>query len=82
MWDELRKEFQGMDPYNTGCVSREEFREVLIELCVNLSDTELESLICKFDTRKDDRSVSQIFHQNIFSCEINFMYCPGRTLLL
>ena len=57
MWDELRKEFQGMDPYNTGCVSREEFREVLIELCVNLSDTELETLLTRFDTRQDDRLV-------------------------
>nr|KAG5714709.1 hypothetical protein BaRGS_000197 [Batillaria attramentaria] len=55
MWDELRKEFQNMDPYNTGCVSRDEFRDVLIELCVNLSDSELESIIRKFDTRQDDR---------------------------
>ncbi|KAL8618778.1 hypothetical protein ACOMHN_000206 [Nucella lapillus] len=55
MWDELRKEFQGMDPYNTGFVSREEFREVLIELCVNLADTELETILTKFDTRHDNR---------------------------
>lgn len=55
LWDELRREFQAMDPYHTGCVSREEFRDVLIELCVNLSDTELESLITKFDTGRDDR---------------------------
>ncbi|XP_076452836.1 EF-hand calcium-binding domain-containing protein 6-like isoform X2 [Babylonia areolata] len=55
LWDDLRKEFQGMDPYNTGFVSREEFREVLIELCVNLSDTELEAILAKFDTRRDNR---------------------------
>ena len=77
MWDELRKEFQGMDPYNTGCVSREEFREVLIELCVNLSDTELESLICKFDTRKDDRSVSQRFQQNLL---VSWCFKPSQPL--
>lgn len=55
MWDELRKEFQAMDPYNTGCVSRDEFREVLIELCVSLSDVELEEIVKRFDTRHDDR---------------------------
>jgi Ca2+-binding EF-hand superfamily protein len=55
MWDELRKEFQAMDPYNTGCVQRDEFRDVLIELCVNLSDTELNDIMKKFDVRQDDR---------------------------
>ncbi|KAL8601492.1 hypothetical protein ACOMHN_000434 [Nucella lapillus] len=54
LWDDLRKEFQGMDPYNTGCVSREEFRDVLIELCVNLSDVEIHSVTAKFGT-SDDR---------------------------
>ncbi|KAK7111211.1 EF-hand calcium-binding domain-containing protein 6-like isoform X2 [Littorina saxatilis] len=54
MWDELRKEFQSMDPYSTGCVGRDEFRDVLIELCVSLSDAEINSLLQRF-TLKDDR---------------------------
>ncbi|XP_076459815.1 EF-hand calcium-binding domain-containing protein 6-like isoform X2 [Babylonia areolata] len=54
LWDDLRKEFQGMDPFATGCVSREEFRDVLIELCVNLSDVELDAITAKFGT-SDDR---------------------------
>lgn len=44
-----------MDPYNTGFVSREEYQEVLRELCVQLSDYELEALTNKFDLKKDGR---------------------------
>ena len=53
MWDDLRKEFVAMDPYGTGCVSREEFRDVLTELCVHLSAFELDMLTKKFSM--DDR---------------------------
>lgn len=59
MWERLRMEFTDMDPYNTGFVSREEFQEVLRELCVQLSDYELEALTNKFDLKKDGRQVSQ-----------------------
>jgi len=37
-----------MDPYQTGCVSAGEFRDVLQELCVHLSDYELDMLTRKF----------------------------------
>ncbi|KAK3772027.1 hypothetical protein RRG08_008265 [Elysia crispata] len=55
LWDDLRREFVNMDPYNTGFVTKEEFREVLTELCVNLSNLELEQLISKFEVREDGR---------------------------
>ena len=55
LWDDLRREFVNMDPYNTGFVTKEEFREVLTELCVNLSNLELEQLISKFEAREDGR---------------------------
>ncbi|CAL1548413.1 unnamed protein product [Lymnaea stagnalis] len=55
LWDDLRLEFTNMDPYNTGHVTKEEFRDVLTELCVNLSNYELEQLICKFEVKNDGR---------------------------
>ena len=57
MWEELRREFVGMDPYGTGFVSQEEFRDVLTELCVHLTAHELDMLTNKFDVKKDGRSV-------------------------
>ncbi|KAH9502531.1 hypothetical protein Btru_068907 [Bulinus truncatus] len=55
LWDDLRLEFMNMDPYNTGYVTKEEFREVLTELCVNLSNLELEQIISKFQVKQDGR---------------------------
>ncbi|XP_072038422.1 EF-hand calcium-binding domain-containing protein 6-like [Amphiura filiformis] len=55
LWNDLRKEFLELDPYGTGYVSAEEFRDVLQELCVNLTNYELQQLCKKFDTRKDGR---------------------------
>ena len=55
MWEDLRKEFVTMDPYGTGFVSKEEFREVLTELCVHLSEYELNMLSNKFDITRDGR---------------------------
>lgn len=54
MWDELRKEFFNMDPYGTGHVLRDEFRDVLAELCVELTDSELLEITNKF-TATDGR---------------------------
>ncbi len=48
MWEDLRKEFVATDPYATGHVTHEEFRDVLQELCVHLSSHELEMLDRKF----------------------------------
>ena len=53
-----------MDPCNTGTVSLDEFREVLIQLCVSLSDTELETVTSKFTTRNDGR----------YDCIFNYMF--------
>lgn len=55
MWEDLRKEFVEMDPYGTGYVSKEEFRDVLTELCVHLSEYELDLLTRKFEVGTDGR---------------------------
>lgn len=55
MWEDLRREFIDMDPYHTGYVSREEFRDLLIELCVHLTNHEAQLLCDRFDTNKDGR---------------------------
>lgn len=55
LWDDLRKEFVELDPYGTGFIGKDEFREVMTELCVHLSDYELGILCQKFDTREDGR---------------------------
>lgn len=46
-----------LDPYGTGFIGKDEFREVMTELCVHLSDYELELLCQKFDLRDDGRYV-------------------------
>lgn len=58
MWDELRKEFIAMDAEGTGCVATEQFRAVLTELCVHLSDFEQDLLARKFTV--DDGRVSYV----------------------
>ena len=44
-----------MDPFGTGFVSQEEFKDVVQELCVHLSEFEVRQLVTKFDTTKDGR---------------------------
>ena len=60
MWDDLQREFLNMDPYATGYVTKEEFKDVLSELCVHLTDWELEGLCERFAIKKDGRFVSYL----------------------
>ncbi|XP_041364639.1 EF-hand calcium-binding domain-containing protein 6-like [Gigantopelta aegis] len=55
MWDDLQREFLNMDPYTTGFVTKEEFKDVLSELCIHLTDWELEGLCERFALKKDGR---------------------------
>uniref|UniRef100_H2ZM26 EF-hand domain-containing protein n=1 Tax=Ciona savignyi TaxID=51511 RepID=H2ZM26_CIOSA len=55
LWEDLRREFVEMDPYHTGFVSRDEFRDVLMELCVHLTNHETEIICNKFETQLDGR---------------------------
>uniref|UniRef100_UPI00398F3BE9 EF-hand calcium-binding domain-containing protein 6 n=1 Tax=Pristiophorus japonicus TaxID=55135 RepID=UPI00398F3BE9 len=55
LWDDLRKEFQELDPYRTGFVSKEEFKDILTELCMNLNEYECEMLAKKFEVNGDGR---------------------------
>lgn len=61
MWDALRKEFFAMDPYGTGHVSREEFRDVLAELCVQLTEAELNEITAKFSSKSRDGRLVGLF---------------------
>ena len=54
MWDALRKEFYAKDPYGTGHISREEIRDVLSELCVQLTEAELTEITAKFSASSPD----------------------------
>ncbi|XP_069055700.1 EF-hand calcium-binding domain-containing protein 6-like [Pleurodeles waltl] len=55
LFDDLWKEFEELDPFHTGFVSKEEFSDILTELCVQLNEYECESLAKKFETNKDGR---------------------------
>nr|XP_014353279.1 PREDICTED: EF-hand calcium-binding domain-containing protein 6-like [Latimeria chalumnae] len=55
LWDDLRKEFLELDPYNTGFVSKEEFKDILSELCVQLNEYECDLLEKKFEINGDGR---------------------------
>ncbi|XP_055487999.1 EF-hand calcium-binding domain-containing protein 6 [Leucoraja erinacea] len=55
LWDDLRKEFQELDPYRTGFTSTEEFKDILSELCINLNEYECEMLAKKFEVNGDGR---------------------------
>ncbi|XP_031415239.1 EF-hand calcium-binding domain-containing protein 6-like [Clupea harengus] len=52
---DLQMEFEEMDPYRTGFVSPEEFKEVLMTLCSQLDEYECEVLARKFDVNRDGR---------------------------
>ncbi|XP_063314192.1 EF-hand calcium-binding domain-containing protein 6-like [Pelobates fuscus] len=49
LWDDLHREFEDLDPYHTGYVSREEFQDILLELCIQLNEYEREMLTKKFN---------------------------------
>nr|XP_048703908.1 EF-hand calcium-binding domain-containing protein 6-like isoform X4 [Caretta caretta] len=53
LWDDLKKEFEDLDPYHTGFVSKEEFKDILTELCVHLNEYECEMLGQKFESNGD-----------------------------
>lgn len=55
LWEDLRRDFIEMDPYKTGMVSREEFSDILHDLCAPLTDREIETIANKFDLRDDGR---------------------------
>ncbi|XP_032219247.2 EF-hand calcium-binding domain-containing protein 6 [Nematostella vectensis] len=54
-WDRLRGEFAAADPNNAGFVSREAFKEILQDLCIELTDYELSHVTNKFDPKNENR---------------------------
>ncbi|VDQ05953.1 unnamed protein product [Trichobilharzia regenti] len=55
MFDRLYKEFIEMDPKGTGFITHNQLVEVLTELCLQVSDRELDDLIDKFDIHKNGK---------------------------
>ncbi|CAH8864547.1 unnamed protein product [Trichobilharzia szidati] len=55
MFDRLYKEFIEMDPKGTGFITHNQLIEVLTELCLQVSDRELDDLIEKFDIHKNGK---------------------------
>ncbi|XP_025063845.1 EF-hand calcium-binding domain-containing protein 6-like [Alligator sinensis] len=53
LWDVLKKEFEELDPQHTGFVTKEEFKDILTELCVHLNEYECEMLGKKFESDGD-----------------------------
>merc|ERR1711962_1378302 len=54
-WEKLREEFTSIDSKGTGHVTREEFKDVLQDLCIEMTDYEC-TLVCdKFDPKKENR---------------------------
>ncbi|XP_068124872.1 EF-hand calcium-binding domain-containing protein 6-like [Hyperolius riggenbachi] len=72
LWDDLRKEFEDLDPYRTGFVSKEEFKDLLAELCIHLNNYERDLLAKKFESSGDGRV-----------CYIDFLqpFVPRRQAL-
>ena len=54
-WDQVRGEMKYLDPYGTGFVSYQQFKNVMSELQVELDPYELSLLCEKFDTTNDKR---------------------------
>ncbi|XP_028657943.2 EF-hand calcium-binding domain-containing protein 6 [Erpetoichthys calabaricus] len=59
--DDLQKEFEDLDPFHTGFVSKAEFRDILTELCVQLNEHECNMLEKKFEVNGDGRVSYQEF---------------------
>ncbi|KAM8938835.1 EF-hand calcium-binding domain-containing protein 6-like [Pelodytes ibericus] len=55
LWDDLQREFEDLDPYYTGYVSKEEFKDILTDLCIQLNEYEREMLAKKFQSSGDGR---------------------------
>ncbi|KAH9581390.1 hypothetical protein MS3_00008544 [Schistosoma haematobium] len=55
MFDRLYKEFIEMDPKGTGFITPKQLNDILIELCLQVSDREIDDLIEKFDIHKDGK---------------------------
>ncbi|XP_072883819.1 EF-hand calcium-binding domain-containing protein 6-like isoform X1 [Hemitrygon akajei] len=51
--NDLWTSFRELDQFNTGFVSKEEFKDVLMDLCVALNDQACETITSKFDHGQD-----------------------------
>lgn len=54
-WETLWSEFTSIDHQGTGCVSRNDFKNILQGLCMELTDYETQVLCDKFDPAKEGR---------------------------
>ena len=91
-FDALKRSFQEIDPYFTNYLLREEFEEILKELCPELNKQEMEYICAKHENKTDGRykisficfiSVSFILTYVLFVIRINYIeflapYAPKR----
>jgi Ca2+-binding EF-hand superfamily protein len=54
-FDNLRRSFEEIDPYKTDLLLRDEFEEILRELCPELNKQEMDYICSKYDTNSDGR---------------------------
>ena len=54
-FDNLKHSFEEIDPYKTDLLLRDEFEEILKELCPELNKQEMDFICSKYDTSKDGR---------------------------
>jgi len=59
----IKRSFHEIDPYHSGYVLRDEFKEVLLELCPELNEEELEMLCEKYENAFDTRINYMMFLQ-------------------
>lgn len=53
--DNLKRNFEELDPYNTNFVLREEFEETLKDLCPELNNQEMDFICTKYAKNNDGR---------------------------
>jgi hypothetical protein len=58
----LKRNFNENDPYRTGYVLRDEYKELLLEFCPELNDEEFDILCEKYENPFDGRFVGFLFY--------------------
>ncbi|XP_028399843.1 EF-hand calcium-binding domain-containing protein 6-like [Dendronephthya gigantea] len=65
-WERLQAEFKSLDPGGSGCIGREDFKDIIQILCLEITDYEADLIAKKFENKKDGR-VSYISFLEPFS---------------
>lgn len=66
-WKEMRREFKVSDPSVLGVIPELEFRRILRQYNINLSEDEFEELVCKYDLKADGQIAYNNFIKHFIS---------------